>query len=306
MLVNEKGAMLYGESMPVVFLQESLSREERQALKNEFPHYAFVTECRGKAWENVEVLYGNHMTKADLGFARRLLWIHSPTSDIDSLPLEELHNQGNILLSANKGQNAANIAEFALAATLAFAKDLFAWKEGSKTHEPLWSCRGKLFLQIGLGEVGSAIVERIGPWGVKIWGVRKMRTFHPSCEKIFGPDDLHNVLPKADIISVAIPPGALSKPLLGERELALMRKGSILIILGSAEAVDLEALSAISNKFRGIFLDTPHAKVPHALITPAVASQPEATIHTDFPLFRRNLRAFLYGKVNSMKNLIPY
>ncbi len=312
--------------MPAIFLQESLEPGEIETLRQEFSHYDLLFECHEKQWREVEILYGNQLTEDQLALATtRLRWIHSPNADTDGLCMEDITQQGNILVSLTKGQNVPQIAEFVIGTILAFAKQFFHWTQVAREpeefwqwplKETMWTLKDKTLLQVGLGEVGGAIVERANIFGMKTWGVRRQQSFHPYCHKTFSLETLNALLPTAHVVVVALPKRATAETIFGEEEFKLMRNDSIFIVVGSADTVDEQALAkeAQSGKFRGILLDSfrhpppskssPLWNIPNGILTPSISSCPPSDEHTAFRLLRRNLRLFVQGKINEMKNLM--
>ncbi|MCC5832721.1 MAG: hypothetical protein JJU12_06740 [Chlamydiales bacterium] len=312
--------------MPSIFFQETLPFDELASISQEFPHYDIVTECsNASAWSEIEVLYGSRIDEEELGWATRLRWIHSPTADTDALCMPEIQKKGDILITLSKGQNVPQMAEFVIGGVLAFAKQFFHWPAAS--HDPsefwqwplketVWTIQKKTLLQVGLGEVGSAVVKMANSLGMKTWGVRRQRSFHPDCKKTFPLENLHSLLPVVDVVVAALRKTQTEEVVFGIEEFNLMKRDSIFIVVGWGGAVDEEALAKVgkSGKFRGILLDAysrpppprdyPLWEVPNAVLTPSVASYPISEEHIAFRLFRRNLRVFSVGRINEMKNLV--
>lgn len=312
--------------MPSIFIHEPLPPEESGALQAEFPHYDWLSQCEGPAeWNTVEVLYGKHLRGEELKMAPRLRWIHCPSADTHGLCMKEIEGEGNILVTLSKGQNVPQMAEFVIGAILAFAKQFFHWPQAP--HEPeefwdwplketMWTMQKKILLQVGLGEVGSAIVQMANSLGMKSWGVRRQQSFHPYCNKTFPMSNLHSLLPVVDVVVLALPKTGAGEILFKKEEFELMKRDSIFIVIGSAESVDETELAKVAKtgKFRGVLVDAfvhpPPAKnsplwnLPNGILTPSVASYPESKEHLAFRLFRQNLRLFAPGKINEMKNLV--
>ncbi len=309
--------------MPAIFLQEPLPLAECESLAQEFPHYDLITSVSDSSgWSSVEVLYGGHLTEEELRGAPRLRWIHSPTVDTEGLCIPEIKKLGNVIVTVSKGKNVFQIAEFVMGAILAFAKQFFLWPHVSRDpsefmdwplRDTLWTMHGKILLQIGLGEVGTSVVKLAGEMGMKTWGVRRHRSFHPYCSKTYPQSNLHSLLSTADVVVAALPKPGTPEILLGEPEFELMKPDSIFILVGSGDSTDLNALAkvAATGKFRGVLIDafthppkkkSPLWEIPGVILTPSIARLPESEEHTAFRLFRRNLRFFVPGNVGEMRN----
>lgn len=316
--------------MNTVIIQTPLIDAEITQLKKEFPQFEFIVIPRHgvqeKIWQSAEVLFGERFTEEELMIASNLRWIHTPTPFIQRLCLKVIESKGNILISNTPESNVFQIGEYVMAAVLSFAKNLFHWKAADlfppllwdcKWRNNMWSLKGKIFLQIGLGKEGLEIAKRAQLAEMKVWGVEKLASFHPYCEKNFAFSDLDHLLPDADIVSLVIPYGEMGSGLkFDEKELNLMKEDSILIILGTTRHINEEALYQLSKggKFRGILIDayyqtaiSPQSKLwttPNLLLTPGVAPRPKAPDKEAYKLFRHNLRQYIHGNFLDMQNLI--
>lgn len=310
--------------MPVIYLEKPLTKEELEPLKEEFFQYQYFSKENLPTLASIEILYGDHITEKELMQAHHLKWIHSTKDTSVGLPIYHIKQKG-ILVSLTKGQNIHQMAEFVIGAILAFAKQFFHWPQAP--HDPdefwdwplkdtMWALKDRTILQVGLGPVGTEIVKMANILGLKTWGIKEILSFHPYCHKTFQLSQLSSLLSHADIISIALPYKKLEKPLFTKDEFSLMKRDSILIVIGAANCIEENDLYEIAKtgKFRGILLDTyqnsplqkdsPLWEIPGIILTPHVATQPEAIEHTSYHLFRKNLRHFTAGHFNEMHNLI--
>jgi phosphoglycerate dehydrogenase-like enzyme len=318
--------------MNIALLQVPLTLSELNQLSKEFPQILFLSFPRHSLqpiskehWSRSEVFFGEKITAEELAAAHSLRWIHTPTAQINRLCLKEIKEQGNVLISNTREENLFQKGEYVIAAVLAFAKNLFQWKEADhfpaivwdcKWRSNMWTLQDKIFLQIGMGREGLEIARRAKEAGMEVWGMDEIRTFHPFCSKQLQFEELRDAVAEADVVSICLARerGALFR--MGKEELNRMKPDSILSILGSSQEVDEEALADLSasGKFRGIVLDayyqtpippqSPLWKIPRMLITPEVAMRPKKQERSAFHLFRFNLRQYLHGNFADMKNLI--
>lgn len=312
--------------MTKILLQENIPLKLLDAMIAEFPQYTFVQQCETPSdWHSVEIIYGDTLTEEELEHAPRLKWVHSPTTNTDKLCLDQLHEKNHILLSMGGRFDVTQIGEYVMGGILACSKQFFKWQMAPTNPEEfrdwplkenLWTLREKLILQIGLGRVGTEIVRLASLFGMKAWGIRTRRSFHPYCHKTFSLNELHSLLPYVDVISVAIPRRRLKEPLFSEDEFRLMKRDSIFILTGSADPIDEIALAKVAceGKFRGVILDafntpllpkdSPLRAIPDCLLTPNVSSLPQRSDFPSVKLFLRNLRIYLTGKYQEMKHLV--
>lgn len=306
--------------MPAIYLQHPLKEKQTTSLKEEFTTFEFLSQ--NPDWSQVEILFGNKLDEATLKKAHRLKWIHTPSKSLERLAIKQIKEQEQIFLTITKGQNVTQIAEFVMGGILAFAKQFFHWPKAP--HDPqefwnwplketMWTLNNHTLLQIGLGNVGSAIVQLANSFGMKTWGIDKQRSFHPHCHKTFAIGTLNSLLPAVDVVVLSLPQHGFQKPLFSKEQFELMKNDSILIVVGSASALDIKELACIakSGKFRGVLLDaaayppptkaSPLWGLPNVILTPAVASYPETDHELAFQTFRDNLRAYVLGKSHKMR-----
>ena len=165
----------------------------------------------------------------------------------DSIDLEAARQQG-IVVSNVPGKTAPVVAEHALGIMMATAKraayQTAELKAGRWTQIHCVYLTGKTLGVIGTGTIGGHMIRLARAIGMDVvaW------TFHPSPqrEKELGVRfvDLADLLHLSDVVSLHVKYTPQSQHLLGERELALMKPGSLLVNTARAGVVDTEALVA--------------------------------------------------------------
>jgi phosphoglycerate dehydrogenase-like enzyme len=316
--------------MNIALLLSEVSAPEMQQLAREFPELLFLCYPRHpiqpvppEHWMRTEVVYGERLTEEELAQAPQLRYIHSPSSNLNRLCLKEIERRGNILISFTREAHAFTSGEFVMSAILAYAKNLFQWKEADrfphlvwdcKWRNKMWSLKDKVLLQIGLSEIGLEIARRAAEAGMKVWGMDHSLSYKPHCKKQLLLSELNQALPVADVISISLPRDQAASFKLGFEELALIKQDAILSILGSPRLIDEEALFQHASKFRGILLDayyqnplSPRSKlwlIPNLMITPEVAPRPKSSSRESARIFRYNLRQYLHDNYTDMKNLV--
>lgn len=299
--------------MPAVFIQQPLAPEELKQLKEEFPNYDYLIRPP-EDWADIEVLFGHQISNKELTDAHRLRWIHVPSADLQNLPLKQIAETTNLLISNTKDSDAHCFAEYAIGMILASAKHLWEWTSAqtetkNSYKEMIWSLKGKTLVQVGLGAVGSSIVEKAEQFGMRTWGISENASFHDHCTKTFCLSNLHSLLPATDVLSIAIPRGETTPLILDEETLKLMKNDSVILIIGSEDAFDEQALAKAAGDFRAIIIDgSPDSASPlwaaPILITPQIASLPSAGHRLEFLQFQYNFRRYARNEFDGMKNLI--
>jgi D-2-hydroxyacid dehydrogenase (NADP+) len=312
--------------MDIVYLQTPLFDYELEVLKKEFPQYRFLVEnskeIPPEEWKGIEILYGSRIKQDQLTNATNLRWIHSPALDLVNLPLKEISQHGNILVTNVGEENFLQIGEFVTAGIMAFAKNLFYWFEKGPTkvlveypaRNTVWSLKNRILLQIGLGKAGCEIAKRAKQLGMRVWGLQSNKSFHPDCHETFNEKDLHTILPAADVVSICLPWEQVRENVFDKAELELLKDDALLISIGPYNIVNEESLSNVASRLRGVLLDissnpslskdSPLWRIPNILITPQIASFPESVIRQSFHIFHYNMRQYVHGDFKDMRHCI--
>jgi D-3-phosphoglycerate dehydrogenase / 2-oxoglutarate reductase len=143
--------------------------------------------------------------------------------------------------------------------------------------------RGSRFGVVGLGRTGSALVERAASLGFEVWGTDPALTDEQIAATGALPATLDELLAACHAVSLHVALTPATQGLIGERELALMPDGAVLVDTARPQLVDLEALRRELERERlgGAALDVipvepPTAKDPapawpRLVVTPHVA-----------------------------------
>jgi phosphoglycerate dehydrogenase-like enzyme len=137
---------------------------------------------------------------------------------------------------------------------------------------------GKRVMIVGYGSIGRSIEERLAPFEVEI--VRVARSARDGVEAI---DRLLDLLPDADVVALIVPLTPETTGMIGEKELARMKRGALLVNAARGPVVKTDALLAAleSGRIRAAIDVTdpeplpeghPLWTAPNLLITPHVAA----------------------------------
>ena len=110
---------------------------------------------------------------------------------------------------------------------------------------------------VGFGNVGRETAARLRAFGAAIIGVRRSGKPDPFADEIVTPDRLHDILPRASVVVLAMPQTAETRHLFGAAEFAAMRPDAIFINIARGGVVDQDALIAAlqSGTIAGAGLD---------------------------------------------------
>jgi len=223
--------------------------------------------------------------------APHLKWIHIIGAGAEHLmPLDWLPR--GVVLTNNRGVHAPKAAEYAAMALLMLNAQMPALMT-SQRHRS-WDRRftttlaGKTLLIVGVGNMGGAAARSARRLGLRIVGVRRTARAHRAVHEMYRPEDLPQLLPKADFVLIATPLTGDTRHLIGRAEFDLMKDGAGFINIGRAGVVDYTVLSEKlrTGQLSGAVLDvfdpeplpasSPLWDVPNLIITPHVSSDDAA------------------------------
>lgn len=150
--------------------------------------------------------------------------------------------------------------------------------EGSVT-----SIEGANVLTIGLGDIGGEFAKRCKLLGAYNIGIRRNIREKPEyMDEMYTLEALDNLLPKADVVALALPNGNASRGLMNEVRLRSMHRGAIILNVGRGSAIDTDALVSVLNDghiLAGIDVTDPEPlpkehqlwKCPGIVITPHIS-----------------------------------
>jgi len=152
----------------------------------------------------------------------------------------------------NLHHNNFNTAELGFTLLLAAAKHLIPMDQALRKddwrprYQPTQAIllRNKTALILGFGEIGQALAEYCLGLGMRVMTTRRHpERYQGDLEIELYPDDqLIQLLPKADVLLIALPLTSETTDLIGEEEISLMPKGSILVNVGRGPIVNQFAL----------------------------------------------------------------
>lgn len=205
-----------------------------------------------------------------------------------------------------RGVYDAPLAEWVLGAILAMqrglvrARDAQARREWDAIEPPELS--GRRVVILGMGSIGTAIADRVRPFGVEVIGVA--RTARDGVRSLA---ELDEVLRDAEILVNILPLTSATRGLLDARRLGLLRDGALLVNAGRGPTVETDALveELRSGRLRAVLDVTdpeplpkehPLWDLPNVLISPHMAGDSPASTIRAFELAGDQVRRFASGE----------
>ncbi|MGI5877457.1 MAG: D-2-hydroxyacid dehydrogenase [Christensenellales bacterium] len=303
-----------------------LNTPQRELLERSAPGCAFTysdaDSVDDEAIRSAHIMIGSPGA-ARLSQARCLKWLQLQSAGAEQYVRPGVMPEGAILTNASGAYGPA-ISEYMISVLLSMYKKLHLYRDNQ--NRALWrsegevrSIRGSTALILGLGDIGGAFARCIRALGGYTIGVRRADTKKPDyLDELYLSDSLDMLLPRADIVAMALPATPQTYRIMNARRLALLKPGSVLINVGRGTAVDTEALcdALLSGRLLGAALDVTDPeplpaehrmwRLPGAIITPHVAGgyHLPATLTRIVEISAENLCAFLTG--GSMRNIVDF
>jgi phosphoglycerate dehydrogenase-like enzyme len=176
--------------------------------------------------------------------AQGLLWLNTSYAGVDWLPLADLDRRG-VALTCGTGLTTNQVAEFALLAMLAVAKDYPAVVRAQDRHEWLDTApgtrdlAGSRALILGHGAIGQAIERALEGFGVEVMAVSSHR-----------PRNWRSLIGTFDWVVLAVPGTPETRGMIGAAELAAMKPDAVLVNFARADCIDQPALLAALRERR--------------------------------------------------------
>ena len=255
-------------------------------------------------------------------YAPNLKWVQSPSAGIAQAVKRSGWDQTDLLLTTASGVHATPLAEFCIMSMLMFVKGYFHMAEEKKQKHWQRTCttelRTKTLAVVGLGNVGSEVAKLGRAMGMTVVGTKRttegVDPESVNVDRLYPSSELHSMLSVADFVVLITPLNDETRGLIGAKEIASMKKGSILINISRGAIVDEPALiEALKSGHLGglaadVFSreplpeDSPFWDMPNVIISPHSASTADSENQKLTDIFCDNLKRYLKGE--PLRNLL--
>ena len=246
---------------------------------------------------------------------KKLKWVQVGSAGVDNIRFPELIGS-NVTLTNCKIIQGPEIADHAFALllsltrrvgelTLRKSREEWPLREFQTPEKRPIELNGRTALIIGMGGIGMQIAQRAHAFGMVVHGIDpKDISMTYFVKSIHPPDQLRELLPKADVVFISAPHTPESEKMIGPSEFALMKEGAYFIVVSRGKTYDANALvKAIDEKrLAGAGLDVtdpeplpkghPLWKFDNVVITPHLAGTSDGFHSRQMEVFKENLRRF--------------
>jgi len=179
----------------------------------------------------------------------RLKWIQFTTVGIDTAARSGLPN--HVTITNVRGIRTGILAGHAMALMLAQMRGLYRFSENRSKHE--WAraeiskfvatTEEKVLMIVGLGEIGRDIARKAKSFDMRVVGISRAAEPNEYIDEVYPRTALHEVLPRADVLMLALPLEPETHHLIGARELSLMKNSAIVVNIARGPIIDEAALA---------------------------------------------------------------
>jgi phosphoglycerate dehydrogenase-like enzyme len=251
--------------------------------------------------------------------AKKLRWLHSPSTAVHHLLLPEVV-KSDVILTNGRTVHGMIVAEQAMALMLALARRLptamryqqqRTWGQGAMSEESPMAreLAGATLVLVGAGSIGREVIPRARAFGMKIIVIREhVERGAEGADEVHALADLDRLLPGADFVLLTAPVLASTRGLFDRERLAKMKPDAYLVNVGRGALIDEAALveclqkKQISGAALDVFVteplppESPLWSLENVIITPHTAALAKNLWDRHYELIAGNLRHFLAGE----------
>ena len=297
----------------ILAIQE-LYPEQLEDLKEVATDYEVVESLEDTDPSTIEIILGwsDDLVSFIESDDCNVKWVQYPYAGVNLLPLETFAKK-NILLTNGSGITANSVAETTIGLLLGMTRKIVqsasnqkiaSWDRGDDAYE----LSDKTILIVGAGQIGVQVGRIAKAFNMHTIGINRSGRPIENMDEQYVQTELEEVIHKGDIVVNILPLTKETIHLYDKNLFEKMKDGVIFINVGRGESVvtdDLiEALDQgkVSRAGLDVFEEEPLAaghplwKHDQVLMTPHIAGQVESYPKHVYPIFKKNLEAFLKGE----------
>ncbi len=210
--------------------------------------------------ETARIAVGLDLEASALADATNLKLFACVFAGTGHLPLSTFEEHGIAVTNAS-GVHGPNIAEYVVGAMIGHARKFHrAYRQQTRREWRSYQSTevyGSTVAIVGLGAIGTTVVDRLEPFDVETIGVRYSPEKGGPTDRVYGFGAFHEAAANAEYVVLACPLSDATEGLVDADALRTMRSDAVLVNVARGKVVDTDALvSALrNNEIRGAALD---------------------------------------------------
>jgi phosphoglycerate dehydrogenase-like enzyme len=264
---------------------------------------------------------GHHIPASLIAQGKKLKWVQALTTGTETLTAPGVLPP-DVILTSTRGIHGPQMSEMAFLYMIALARNFR--KTLSNQADGKWEqwgnpiLEGKTNVIVGLGLLAEHLAERCKLFGITVLGISDGRTQGPHFDEIHPRKGLVAAAARADFLTLLVPYSPATHHLINRDVIAAMKPSAFLLNLARGGVLDEDALidALQSGKIAGAALDVfskqplppdhPLWRMPNVIITPNIGGRSDKFVEQTMQVLVPNLQAFVDGRMNDMRNIIPH
>lgn len=301
---------------PIIYLKESLNKEQIEAIQTAAPDYLVVdasVETPEIDEDAIEIILGWDKVLGKRLLASetsRLRWIQTISAGVDSLDFDTLKEKG-ILLSNASGIHSVSISEHVLGVLFAQFRGIrqsiqqqekSEWTTENLTYRQL---SGQKMLIIGTGHIGQQLAHFAKGLGIQVYGVNTSGHVTDGFIECYSQKNMSKIIKEMSIVVNILPLTDTTYHLYNQEMFNSMKTGTVFVNVGRGPSVvTTDLIQALENgqlAFAALDVfeeeplpeNSPLWKMENVLITPHISGLTPKFKTKLLAIFLPNLKHFI-------------
>jgi phosphoglycerate dehydrogenase-like enzyme len=262
--------------------------------------------------------------RSPMADAPRVRWVQTTSTGVGQLVKLHGLQDSDLTVTTARGIHAGPLAEFVMLGLLAHFRGLRHLEAEQRAHRWVRYCAdemaGKRLLVIGAGDLARGTARLARAFGMEVEAVArdpgKVRANADLFSAVFSAAQLRERMSGADAVVVTVPHTPETEHLIDAAALAAIKPGAAFVNIARGQVVDEAALIEGLREGRIGFAaldvaaqeplpeNSPLWDMPNVLISPHSASTVPAENARIVEIFCHNLRCYVDGRLDAMRNVL--
>lgn len=220
----------------------------REAVPDALVHYCRTIEQAADVIEEADAAFGDIVPDL-FQRAKKLRWIQSPQAGPKAGYYHAALVQSDVIVTNMRGIFNDHISAHIMSYILTFARGLHVYRD--RQRELAWgNDYDSIYLPeataviVGIGGIGAETARLCAEFGMTVIGIDpRVTNPPPSVAELHHPNELRDVLPKADFLIVTVPETPATQGLFDIAMFRTMKRSAIFMNIGRGATTDLSDLA---------------------------------------------------------------